>query len=254
MRLRILGCSGGIGVRARTTAMLIDDDILLDAGSGVGELTLEEMGKIRHIFVSHSHLDHVAFIPFLVDSIFEQITEPLVVYGQAHTLKALREHIFNWVIWPDFSKLPSPGHPVLVFQEIKAGEPLMVGDRTIEAITVNHQVPSVGFRIASGTKAFAYSADTSTNDSFWEALNCHSRLDLLIVESAFPESQAHLAHLSHHYCPSLLADDLSKLNHKPDIYLTHLKSGSEAEILAQVRKLLPGREIKALEPGLVFQL
>lgn len=255
MQLRVLGCSGGIGRQMRTTSLLVDDDLLLDAGSGVGDLTVEEMGEIRHIFLSHSHLDHIGFIPFLVDSVFETLAEPLVIHAQAHTIKALKEHIFNWVIWPDFSKLPSPEHAVLRFEEFKAGDVLRVGEREIEVIPVNHQVPGVGFRVSAGEKSFAFSGDTSTNDTFWEALNRHERLDLLIVETAFPESQAHLAHLAHHYCPSLLAADLAKLDHREaEIYLTHLKTGAEEEILREVQAAVPDKTIKALETGRVFQL
>ena len=31
MRIRVLGCSGGIGAGARTSAMLVDNDVLIDA-------------------------------------------------------------------------------------------------------------------------------------------------------------------------------------------------------------------------------
>ena len=60
MRIRILGCSGGIGAGSRTSAMLIDDDVLLDAGTGIGDLALDDLNSIRHVFLTHAHLDHVA--------------------------------------------------------------------------------------------------------------------------------------------------------------------------------------------------
>ncbi len=113
MKLRILGCSGGVGGDLRTTSLLIDNDILIDAGSGVGELTLEEMHHIRHVFLTHSHLDHFSFLPLLVDSIFPSIREPLIVHGQPETLEALQKHVFNWTIWPDFAKLPTEEDPVM---------------------------------------------------------------------------------------------------------------------------------------------
>ena len=69
MKIRVLGCSGGIGGSLRTTSFLVDDDVLIDAGTGVGDLSLEQLAKIDHIFVSHSHLDHVTSIPFLVDTV-----------------------------------------------------------------------------------------------------------------------------------------------------------------------------------------
>ena len=118
MNIRILGCSGGIGVGLATTSMAIDHDILIDGGTGLGELTLDEMSAVRHIFLTHSHLDHIAGLPMLVDSIFERIHTPIVVHGRPETLAALREHVFNWVIWPDFSKLPNADRPVLRFEKI----------------------------------------------------------------------------------------------------------------------------------------
>ena len=80
MKLRVLGCSGGIGGDAQTTAMLLDDDILIDAGTGVGNLSMEEMVKIDHIFLTHAHLDHVAFIPFLVDTVGYLRTRPIIIH------------------------------------------------------------------------------------------------------------------------------------------------------------------------------
>ena len=102
MRIRILGCSGGIGAGSRTSAMLIDDDVLLDAGTGIGDLSLGDLQSIRHVFLTHAHLDHIAGLPMLIDSIFsDNVDIPVTVYGRRETLQAIQEHIFNWIIWPD---------------------------------------------------------------------------------------------------------------------------------------------------------
>ncbi|HVJ12663.1 MAG TPA: MBL fold metallo-hydrolase, partial [Burkholderiales bacterium] len=88
MKLRVLGCSGGIGGRhLRTTSFLLDGDILIDAGTGVGDLTLAELSQIDHIFVTHSHLDHVASIPFLVDTVGGMRSKPLTVYTTQPTIE-----------------------------------------------------------------------------------------------------------------------------------------------------------------------
>ncbi|MDH5445253.1 MAG: MBL fold metallo-hydrolase, partial [Gammaproteobacteria bacterium] len=108
MELRVLGCSGGIGEQLRTTSLLLNGEILIDAGTGLGDLSLQEMASIGHVFLTHSHLDHLAGLPLLIDSIFDQIKSPLVIHAQPVTLKAVQDHIFNNVIWPDFSVLPSP--------------------------------------------------------------------------------------------------------------------------------------------------
>ena len=43
--------------------------MLVDAGTGVGDLTLDELARIDHILISHSHLDHVLAIGLLADSV-----------------------------------------------------------------------------------------------------------------------------------------------------------------------------------------
>ena len=254
MRIRVLGCSGGIGVGLRTTSLLVDDDILIDSGTGVGDLTLEEMAGIRHIFLTHSHLDHIAGIPLLVDSIFDRIETPITIHAQAPTLEALRAHIFNWVIWPDFTRLPTAQEPVLCYELMTPGSTLQLADRSIESIPVQHIVPGVGYRLSAGGKSFAFSGDTSSNDSFWAALNHHDNLDLLIVECAFANDSLELSRLAAHYCPSLLAADMAKLTHQPAVHLTHLKPGSEDAIFSECRTALAGRDPQRLFGGEVFTL
>jgi len=254
MELRVLGCSGGIGAGHRTTSFLIDEDILIDAGSGIASLSLDQMACIRHIFLTHSHLDHVHCIPLMVDSIFDTITEPIQVHAQAETLRALENHLFNGVIWPDFTRLPHPERPVLRFVPMAPGEPLRIGNREFEMIPVNHIVPTVGYRVTTTDGTFAFSGDTTTNDTFWAGLNRLSRLDLLIVEAAFSNEEAELCRLARHYCPELLAKDLKKLTHHPKVYLTHAKPGEEVKIFEECRALIRDREVHQLSGGEVFTL
>ncbi len=254
MRLRVLGCSGGVGAGLRTTSFLLDSDVLVDAGSGVGDLTLDEMASIRHIFVTHSHLDHVAFIPLFLDSIFDRISAPVVLHGQRLTLAALKAHVFNGVMWPDFANLPHPDCPVLRYVEMKPGEIVAVGDKTIEMIHVNHAVAGAGYRVTGQNGVFAFSGDTTSNDSLWEALNRHDRLDLLIVETAFADEDEELGRLARHYTPRLLAEDMLKLRHDPDIYITHRKPGDEGKILEECRAALADRRVKGLVGNECFEL
>lgn len=255
MKLRILGCSGGISRDLRTTSLLIDNDVLFDCGSGVGELTLAEMGEIKHIFLTHSHLDHVGFLPLLTDTLFERLSQPLSIHAQPETIKALQDHIFNWTIWPDFAQLPTPERPVLRYIPMQAGEVREINGRVFEMIRVNHIVPAVGYRVeTSQGAAFAFSGDTSTNDTFWAAVNAHDRLDLLIVEAAFSNKDEKLSNMARHYCPNTLAADIKKLHHRPPIYLTHNKPGEEKKIFAECQDLLPGWNLNQLHGNEEFQL
>lgn len=254
MELRVLGCSGGIGAGLRTTSFLLDGEILLDAGSGVSSLTLDEMAAIRHVFLSHSHMDHILSIPLLVDSVFDRIEEPIQVHAQPETIDALRDHVFNGAIWPDFTRLPHPESPVIRLVPMHVGERRSIGERTFESIRVNHIVPTVGFRVAGPDGVFAFSADTTTNDTFWEALNAGERLDLLIVEATFPDAEEELSRIAYHYCPKMLAADLAKLHHDPPVYLTHAKPGEEENLLRACRERMPERDLHRLSGGAVFTL
>ncbi len=254
MRLRVLGCSGGFGFGLRTSAFLVDDDILIDAGTGVGDLTYEEMCRIERIFVTHSHLDHVTSIPLLVDTLLDERDTPLVVHAPQATIEALRTHLFNGQIWPDFTALPNPEAPALRFEAIEPGETAWVGDRCLQAIPVNHTVPAVAYRCSWGSSAFCFSGDTSTNDTLWPALNAAGPLDMLIVEVGFPNRERELADVAKHYCPELLAHDLAKLATAPPIAVTHLKAGSEAETMAELEAALPGYQLHRLQGGEAFHI
>ena len=249
MEIRILGCSGGIGAGRRTTSFLIDHDILLDAGSGVGDLTLDEMVNIRHIFLSHSHLDHTHAIPLVFDPVFDHIAAPILIHALPEPFHALRAPSFTGLFWPDFTRLPHPERPVLRFETMRPGENITLGERRFEMIPVNHIVPTVGYRVTSPSGVFAFSGDTTTNDTFWAALNEGACLDLLVVEAAFPNSESELCRLARHYCPDMLAADLVKLRHRPRICLTHAKPGAEDKIFQETRTLLAGYDVGHLTGG-----
>ncbi|MEJ2451886.1 MAG: 3',5'-cyclic-nucleotide phosphodiesterase [Gammaproteobacteria bacterium] len=254
MEIKVLGCSGGVGVDLRTTTILIDGDVLIDAGTGVGDLSLDEMSAIRHIFLTHSHLDHIACVPLLVDTLFDRLTTPITVHAQATTIEALQKHIFNNVVWPDFTRLPTPEKPVIRFETQEAGEVVRLGARSFESIRVNHTVPGVGYRVESEKGVFAFSGDTTTNDSFWAGLNAHGALDILMVEVAFPNEESELCRQAGHYCPDMLARDLAKLRHQPQVYISHNKPGAESRIFAQCRDTITSHDIHPLHGGNRFTL
>jgi len=254
MVVRILGCSGGVGHRLRTTSFLIDNDVLIDAGSGVGDLSLDELAAIRHVFLTHSHLDHVAFLPLLLDSVFDRIEAPIVVHALPETVAALRDHVFNGLMWPDFTVLPRVDRPVLRLAEMKPGDVCQVDERSIELIAVNHTVAAAGYRVASSGGVFAFSGDTGSNDGFWEALNRHATLDYLFVEATFPNRQRRLAEVARHYTPELLGADLEKLRHEPQVFLSHFSAGNESLIFRECRRGIRGRKIDRLRRGSRFEI
>lgn len=250
MRIRILGCSGGIGAGSRTSAMLIDDDVLLDAGTGIGDLSLDDLAPIRHVFLTHAHLDHIAGLPMLIDCIFDENFEnPLTVYGRRETLEAVQAHLFNDVIWPDFGKLPSAERPMLRYQVCGPGETVTIDHRNFHAVDVSHSVPSLGYTVQNSGGVFAVSGDTKTNSTLWPVLNSCDDLKVLVIEVSFPDEFEDLATRAGHYCPSTMCRDLERLDHQPDIWLTGMKPGEEDRILRQVIAAAPDKKIRMLSRG-----
>lgn len=253
MKLRVLGCSGGLGGNLRTTSLLLDHDVLVDAGTGVGELSLTEMCMIDHVFVTHSHLDHIACLPLLIDSVGFMRDKPLVIHATSETLAILRKHIFNWEIWPDFAEIPSLHQPVLRYERIVLGETTEVCGRKLTPLPVNHIVPAVGFQIESGNASLVFSGDTTTCDALWEVVNRIGNLEYLIIETAFSNAEKELAIVSKHLCPSLLADELRKLKLNPEIYITHLKPGEIELTMQEISECIQGVVPKMLQNGQVFE-
>jgi ribonuclease BN (tRNA processing enzyme) len=212
--------------------MLLDNDILIDAGTGVADLSLTELSLIDHVFLTHSHLDHISSIPFMVDTVGGMRNHPLTVWALPATLEILRRNIFNWSVWPDFAQIPSVEKPAVQYRQIQIGDTIELKKRRLTALPANHVVPAVGYCLDSGKGSLVFTGDTTTNDPLWAVVNRIANLKYLIIETAFCNREKNLAVISKHLCPSMLAEELAKLERTAEIYITHLKPG-EIELTMQ---------------------
>lgn len=252
MRLKVIGCSGGIGGSLRTTSLLLDHDILIDAGTGVGDLDLDQLVRIDHVFVTHSHLDHVTSIPFLLDTVGAMRSEPLTVHALPETIEILRQHLFNWKLWPDFTRIPSAEQPLLRFAPVAIGRSDTLGGRTITPVPVNHVVPAVGYVLDSGEASLVFTGDTCSSDALWQAVNAIANLRYVIIETAFSDSERELAIRAKHLCPGLLVEQLAQLTRPADIFITHLKPGGGEEIMREIATSASRWSPKMLQQHQVF--
>jgi ribonuclease BN (tRNA processing enzyme) len=234
--------------------MLVDNDILIDAGTGVGDLSIEQLIAINHIFVTHSHLDHITSIPFLLDTVMGLRPHPVTVHAIAETLQILKDHIFNWKIWPDFNAIPDKNQPFLLYEEVKLGKMVDMGGRKITALPANHAVPAVGYRLDSGKHSLVFTGDTTACDALWQQVNAIENLKYLIIETAFGNSDIKLAKVSKHLCPSLLREELSKLKRSAEVYITHLKPGEDEIIMREIEQSAIQFGPQALQNLQVFEL
>jgi ribonuclease BN (tRNA processing enzyme) len=233
--------------------MLLDEDVLIDAGTGVADLSLSALARIDHIFLTHSHLDHICSIPFLVDTAGQMRAQPLTIHATRATLDALRVHIFNNCIWPDFATLPSPDAPYLRYQETRLGETIALGGRKITLLPANHVVPAVGYHLDSGASSLVFTGDTTVNDALWEVVNGIGNLRYLIIETAFSDRDREIAVASKHLCPSLLAEELMKLQRPAEIFITHIKPGEMDNTMREIATKVENYRPRMLEHGQVFE-
>ena len=260
MRVRVLGCSGAIAQGCRTTSFLLDENVLIDAGTGVGDLTLDEMAAVDHVLLTHSHLDHVAALPLMLDA---SGAAPLQVHALPGTIAALKVHIFNNLIWPDFSAIPSVDTPLMRFVSIAVGEVLQVGGKAIEVLPAVHTVPAVGFAAASASGHWVFSGDTGRNPAFWKRVN-QLAVAQLVIETAFSDREHELARRSLHLAPALLAQELEQIESGRcyPIYITHTKPAETGLIMEEIQRFDEApqhpestrHDIRWLSAGQTFEL
>jgi ribonuclease BN (tRNA processing enzyme) len=236
--------------------MLVDEDILIDAGTGVGDLSMDELIKIDHILITHSHLDHIAFIPLLIDTVMGFREEPITVHASKDTLATLRNHIFNWKVWPDFSMIPDVTRPFLKYNQIELGETLEFNGRKFTSVPANHVVSAVGYHVEGKQHSLVFTGDTTICEALWPVVNGISNLKYLIIETAFSNGEMELARLSKHLCPSMLISELGKLKSANGIqvFITHLKPGEGDTIMQEIADCNLPLPIKALESHQIFDL
>ncbi len=260
MKIQVLGCSGSIARDCRTTSFLLDEDVLIDAGTGVGDLSLEELERIDHVLLTHSHLDHVLGVPLLADSVLRRrqarSAPPIAIHALPQTVDVLRAHVFNNFIWPDFASLPTPEAPALRFVPFELGDSLDFGGRRIDVLPARHSVPACGFAVHSRSAArgaWVFSGDTGPNPPFWDLI-ARFPVAHLVIETAFSEPECRLAAASGHHCPSSLAAELASAPPDARVYITHIKPGEIDAVMAGLRALKQERPLMELLKGDVFDV
>jgi ribonuclease BN (tRNA processing enzyme) len=253
MKLTVLGCSGGIGSGRHTTCFLLDDDVLIDAGTGITRLSLEQLTAIEHVFLTHSHLDHVLGVPLLLDAVGDRRGSPVTLHALPETLDILSAHLFNWKLWPDFREVPDMVNPWVRFSPLPLGSSITLGERTLTTLPAHHVVPACGYRIGGKTGSLVFTGDTTSSEALMHALNDMDDLHDLIIETSFENELRDIAVASKHHWPDSLAHELGRLKKTPRIWITHLKPGNEDAIMAELQQLVAGRPIRPLAPDQVIE-
>lgn len=236
MRLHVLGCYGGEAPGCHQTSLLVDDHLLLDAGSVTAVLPLDAQTRIDHVLISHAHLDHVAALAFMADNVLTMRRAPIEVWSITSVIRQLKRHVFNGSIWPDFTSIPT-GHPILSFHEIREGQPQRIGKYQVVSVGVHHQVEATGYLISDGEASILFGGDTGPTEDLWNVANAAERLRAIILEASFPNRLHDLAKASGHLTPQTLREELTKLKVDIPVYAQHMKPQFITEIVAELAEL-----------------
>jgi ribonuclease BN (tRNA processing enzyme) len=249
MEWHVLGSFGGSSPTCRMTSFLINGDLALDAGSITQALPIEAQQRIRRIVLTHSHLDHTASIPFLVENSFGMRTEPLEIMLTPQVLHTVKHHLFNNDTWPDFTRIPNDLLPALRLTEVQPRTPFSVNGLRLTAIPVRHTVPTHGYLIEEDDRAVLFTSDTGPTQEVWEVANRTANLKAVIVEVSFPNRMRKVADVSLHLTPDMLAEELAKLTRDVPVYLYHLKPPYLDELRAELAATSFPHAVEELRQG-----
>jgi ribonuclease BN (tRNA processing enzyme) len=230
------------------TCLLINDRIVLDAGSLTQTLPIERQVGLHTIVLTHSHIDHTNCLPFFIENVYGKTDRPIEVHASAPTLYAIRKYLFNNDTWPDFTRLPNHLLPALRFEELQKERPLVVDGVSFTPIAVDHLIPTFGFLIEQNGVAILWSSDTGPTTRLWEVANATPNLKAIFVETSFDNALQDVADVSLHLTPRTLESELRKLHRKVPVLLHHLKPPCVERIHAEVRQLHNG-DVTFLEQG-----
>ena len=247
MKWHVLGSFGGSSPTCRMTSFLINDELALDAGSITQALPLDAQRRIRQIVLTHSHLDHTASIPFLVENRFGEQREALEILVTPQVLHTVKRHLFNNDTWPDFTRIPNDMLPAVRLVEVEPRATFAASGVRLTSVPVRHTVPTHGYLVEDEGGAVLFTSDTGPTEEVWALANHTRKLKAVIVEVSFPSRMQAVADVSLHLTPTTLAAELAKLRRDVAVHLYHLKPAYVDELrqeLAATRFPHPVEELR----------
>lgn len=237
MLVKVIGGHGGKAPGFRTTSYLVDDSLLIDAGSVAEGVSVDEQLRIDNILISHPHLDHISDLAFLSDNCFGLKGKPFEVHANELTINAIKNHIMNDTVWPDFSKLPSEANPTIHFNIIEPEVELKLGQYKILPIRVNHPGNGFGFIVQKQHSAVIFTQDTGPTERIWEVAKGFKNIKAIFTEVSFPNKLQKVAKDSFHHTPKTLGEEIQKMPAGVPIFLGHLKPAYQALLYSEIKDL-----------------
>jgi len=253
IELTLHGCNGGIGgTRRHTTCYGIGEQLIIDAGTGLTTLSLDQLKKIDHVVLTHAHLDHVACLPLMLDSVAGTRATPVTVWASSEVIALLRTHLLNDHIWPDFTKIPSEDQPFMRFAAIDV-QGADISGYFFKPLPASHGIPACGYLVSRQHDAIAFSGDSDDCAAFWEAIATEPQLKAVVVECSYPAPMTDMADLSMHMHSTALIKRINAMPAHVASVIVHRKPGLEQQIAEELNAGLSGRDLRLPEPGQRYQ-
>jgi ribonuclease BN (tRNA processing enzyme) len=250
VKIKILGCSGSRSINSDPTCFLIDDGILIDAGSITRNLQDESLKHLKHLIITHSHFDHIADLPFLMEKLFWIKNDPFTIHSSQESWDTISTHILNNIVWPNLIEIAKSRNEIFKWKIFSNLKPFKISSYEITPIRVNHIVPTDGLIIDNGKCSIAFTADTYKTDQFWETCKNKKNLKAIIAGVSFPSEKQEIAEITKHLTPELFYNEVKRLG-RNDIkfYISHIKPLFKNEVLNDLKKLPIQSNLDILEDG-----
>lgn len=253
MKVELLPSSVPASEAQFLVSFLVNDALAIDAGS-VGLLAdLGRQERVRHVLLTHEHVDHIASLPILLENVYQPGSDCVELLACSDVLDFIHRDVFNGRVWPDFFALSNDVDRFVTATPIRVLEPVVRAGLTITPLPVSHGVDAIGVLVDDGTTAVAFPSDSGPTDVFWRHAGACPRLAAVFMECSFPDSLRELAAVTGHHCPSTFAVEIRKLDRDVRWIVVHRKPRYAAEIARELAAFgIPNLEF--VVPGRAYDL
>jgi ribonuclease BN (tRNA processing enzyme) len=230
----------GHDIHQYLSSYLINETIAIDAGCLGFFKSAQDQSRIKHVLITHTHIDHIASLPILVENAYEGKRDCLTVYGSDVVLDCLQRDLFNDRVWPDFiglSRGPLQHAPFLKLERLEPGRPIVLDGVTFTPVPVDHLVPTLGFLIEDATSAVVVPSDTGPTEEIWRRANAMANLKAVFLETCFPNELDWLAKASKHHTAASFAAEIRKLQKSVPVIVVHIKARFREQVIQELEAL-----------------
>jgi ribonuclease BN (tRNA processing enzyme) len=256
MKIKTLGCHGGQLPGYNNAGYLVDGNMLLDAGTIASKLSIQEQRRIRTIFITHAHLDHIGGLPFFAVNITSNKAPSVEIASTKANLNAISRHLMSGALWPDFTRIKNfGGNPVYKYTEMSRNRWHKIGGFNVKPVQVRHTVPADGLIFGKNGRYAVYTGDTKQTSSLWaEARKLGKKLKAVMIEVAYPNALSGLAEASGHLVPKTAELELKKLGSlRPKVFAIHMKPEYISKLKKEL-KAVKGFKVTMMQEGKTYKI